>query len=134
MKLQRIKMKQKNWEGCDQDDEIKLLKQLITSGIWEHDKQDENGCAHLKEGIIGTGETISINNGTMGFSTWQNIFSSKFDGPRQKRNYVLTIAKSVKNKVAILEIFSINPYLTFSTSFLLFFPLQFFEVLFLRFF
>jgi secondary thiamine-phosphate synthase enzyme len=56
-----------------------------------HDQQDGNGDAHLKAGIIGPSESIPIINGKMGLSTWQNIFFCEFDGPRSKRNVVVTI-------------------------------------------
>ena len=87
-------MIQENWDESVQDDVISLLKKLIPCGIWEHDKQDGNGDAHLKAGIIGPSETIPIINGTMGLSTWQNIFLCEFDGPRENRNIVVTITKS----------------------------------------
>ena len=59
-------MIQENWDYSVQTDVINLLNTLIPAGIWEHDKQDNNGDAHLKAGIIGPGETIPILNGTMG--------------------------------------------------------------------
>ena len=70
---------------------ISLLRKLIPSGVWEHDAQDDNGDAHLKAGLVGPSETIPIINGRMGLSTWQNIFFCEFDGPRDKRNIVITL-------------------------------------------
>jgi len=87
-------MIQENWDYSVQDDVISLLKKLIPPGIWEHDKQDNNGDAHLKAGIIGPGETIPIIEGNLGLSTWQNIFFCEFDGPRRSRKIVITICKS----------------------------------------
>ncbi|MEZ5197316.1 MAG: secondary thiamine-phosphate synthase enzyme YjbQ [Bacteroidales bacterium] len=87
-------MIQENWDESVQRDVVNLLSNLIPSGIWEHDKQDGNGDAHLKAGIVGPGETIPIINGKMGLSTWQNIFFCEFDGPRQSRNIVVTIIES----------------------------------------
>lgn len=84
-------MIQENWDQSVQNDVIHLLKKLIPSGVWEHDAQDNNGDAHLKAGIVGPSETIPIINGKMGLSTWQNIFFCEFDGPRSKRNIVITI-------------------------------------------
>ena len=85
-------MIQENWDESVQTDVIALLNKLIPSGVWEHDKQDGNGDAHLKAGIVGPSETIPIINGKMGLSTWQNIFFCEFDGPRQQRNIVVTIS------------------------------------------
>ena len=84
-------MIQENWDESVQNDVVTLLKKLIPSGVWEHDAQDNNGDAHLKAGIIGPSETIPIVNGEMGLSTWQNIFFCEFDGPRSKRDILITI-------------------------------------------
>jgi secondary thiamine-phosphate synthase enzyme len=87
-------MIQENWDYSVQNDVINLLKKLIPSGVWQHDAQDDNGDAHLKAGIIGPAETIPIIEGSMGLSTWQNIFLCEFDGPRPVRKVVVTIADS----------------------------------------
>ena len=84
-------MIQENWDDSVQNDVITLFKKLIPSGVWEHDAQDNNGDSHLKAGIVGPSETIPIVNGEMGLSTWQNIFVCEFDGPRSKRNVVVTL-------------------------------------------
>lgn len=84
-------MIQENWDHSVQNDVINLLNKIIPSGVWEHDKQDNNGDAHLKAGIIGPSENIPIIDGKLGLSTWQNIFFCEFDGPRKKRTIILTI-------------------------------------------
>lgn len=84
-------MIQENWDQSVQNDVITLLKKMIPSGIWEHDRQDNNGDAHLKAGLVGASETIPIIDYKPGLSTWQNIFFCEFDGPREKREIVVTI-------------------------------------------
>jgi secondary thiamine-phosphate synthase enzyme len=84
-------MIQENWDDSVQQDVINLLQKLIPIGQWLHDAQDGNGDSHLKAGIIGPSETIPLINGKLGLSTWQNIFLCEFDGPRTKRNIVVTI-------------------------------------------
>lgn len=84
-------MIQENWDESVQNDVVTLLNRIIPSGIWEHDMQDNNGDAHLKAGIIGPSETIPVIDNSPGLSTWQNIFLCEFDGPRSKREVVLTI-------------------------------------------
>ncbi len=84
-------MIQENWDDSVQNDVVSLLKKLIPSGVWQHDAQDNNGDAHLKAGIVGPSESIPVINGKMGLSTWQNIFLCEFDGPRSKRNIVISI-------------------------------------------
>ncbi|MBN2524341.1 MAG: YjbQ family protein [Bacteroidales bacterium] len=84
-------MIQENWDQSVQNDVITLLRKLIPHGIWEHDAQDNNGDAHLKAGLVGPNETIPVVDGKMGLSTWQNIFLCEFDGPRDRRNIIVTV-------------------------------------------
>jgi len=87
-------MIQENWDDSVQTDVINLLNRLIPSGIWEHDRQDNNGDSHLKSGIVGPSETIPVMDGRMALSTWQNIFFCEFDGPREKREIAVTVIES----------------------------------------
>ena len=84
-------MIQENWDQSVQNDVVTLLNRVIPSGIWEHDRQDNNGDSHLKAGLVGPSETIPVVEGRLGLSTWQNIFFCEFDGPREKREIVVTI-------------------------------------------
>lgn len=84
-------MIQENWDQSVQNDVVSLLRTIIPQGVWEHDRQDGNGDAHLKAGLVGPGETIPIIDGAMGLSTWQNIFLCEFDGPRSRREITITI-------------------------------------------
>lgn len=84
-------MIQENWDESVQTDVVNLLKKLIPAGVWMHDKQDGNGDAHLKSGVIGPSETIPLIEGEMSLGRWQNIFLCEFDGPRKDREIVVTI-------------------------------------------
>jgi secondary thiamine-phosphate synthase enzyme len=84
-------MIQENWDQSVQNDVITLLNKMIPPGVWEHDHQDNNGDAHLKAGLIGPSETIPIIENNPGLSTWQNIFLCEFDGPRERREIVVSI-------------------------------------------
>ena len=93
-------MIQENWDQSVQNDVITLLSRMAPQGVWEHDRQDGNGDAHLKSGLVGPSEHIPIipesgvagnNGGKLGLSTWQNIFFCEFDGPRSERHIVITI-------------------------------------------
>ncbi|MDY0099056.1 MAG: secondary thiamine-phosphate synthase enzyme YjbQ [Bacteroidales bacterium] len=84
-------MIQENWDMSVQNDVVTLLGRLIPRGVWEHDRQDNNGDSHLKAGLVGASETIPVVDGKPGLSTWQNIFLCEFDGPRSKREVVVTV-------------------------------------------
>ena len=86
-------MIQENWDESVQTDVIHLLQQLIPRGVWLHDRQDGNGDAHLKSGLLGPSETIPVIDGELGLSTWQNIFFCEFDGPRSERTIICTVIK-----------------------------------------
>jgi len=84
-------MIQENWDDSVQTDVVNLLRNIIPEGVWLHDKQDGNGDAHLKSGLVGPSETIPLIDGELGLSTWQNIFFCEFDGPRKQRTVICTI-------------------------------------------
>ena len=84
-------MVQENWDESVQTDVVHLLQKLIPKGVWLHDRQDGNGDAHLKSGLVGPAETISLVDGELGLSRWQNVFFCEFDGPRTDRPIVVTV-------------------------------------------
>jgi len=84
-------MIQENWDQSVQSDVITLLNRLVPPGVWEHDRQDNNGDAHLKSGLVGASQSVPVIDGKPGLSTWQNIFFCEFDGPRQHREIVVTV-------------------------------------------
>ena len=84
-------MIQENWDESVQTDVVHLLQKMIPKGVWLHDRQDGNGDAHLKSGLVGPSEMIPLINGELGLSRWQNIFLCEFDGPRSDRLVVITI-------------------------------------------
>lgn len=84
-------MIQENWDPSVPTDVIHCLQKLIPRGVWLHDRQDGNGDAHLKAGLVGPSETIPLMNGKLGLSRWQNIFFCEFDGPRSKRCVICTV-------------------------------------------
>lgn len=84
-------MIQENWDASVPTDVVNFLRKLVPPGVWLHDRQDDNGDAHIKAGIIGPSETIPIIDGKLGLSTWQGIFFCEFDGPRRNRRVVCTL-------------------------------------------
>jgi secondary thiamine-phosphate synthase enzyme len=87
-------MIQENWDESVQSDVVNLLRQMIPRGVWLHDRQDGNGDAHLKAGLVGPSETIPVIDGRLGLSRWQNIFFCEFDGPRSSRRIACSAISS----------------------------------------
>ena len=84
-------MVQENWDDSVPLDVVDFLKKLIPPGVWLHDRQDGNGDAHIKAGLVGPSEVFPLIDGQIGLSRWQNIFFCEFDGPRSGRKVVCTI-------------------------------------------
>lgn len=84
-------MIQENWDPNIPTDVITCLNGLVPEGRWLHDRMDGNGDAHIKAGIIGPSEVIPIEDACLRLSTWQNIFFCEFDGPRAKREVLVTL-------------------------------------------
>lgn len=73
------------------EDILNALKKMVKEHDgWLHDEIDNNAAAHIKSSIIGSSETIPLENGELVLGTWQDVFLCEFDGPR-KRKVVVTI-------------------------------------------
>ncbi|MBF0421655.1 MAG: YjbQ family protein [Magnetococcales bacterium] len=89
-------MIQENWDDSVQKDVINMLRKIIPKGVWLHDRQDGNGDAHLKAGLVGPSQSIPLIDGRLGLSQWQNIFFCEFDGPRSRRTIICTVLRDDK--------------------------------------
>ena len=78
-------------------DLIDALNNLIPSGIWRHDKIDNNADSHIKSAILGPSETIPIKNGKLELGKWQSVMLAELDG-RRERKIIVTII-SDKNEL-----------------------------------
>src|SRR6266581_4914779 len=66
-------------------DIIAALDKLFPQGVWQHDKVDDNGAAHLKAAVLGPSEAIPIGGGRLLLGTWQGIALVECDGPRERQ-------------------------------------------------
>jgi len=65
-------------------DIIAALEKLYPDGVWEHDRVDDNGAAHLKAAFLGPSESIPVRDGRLLLGTWQGIALVECDGPRDR--------------------------------------------------
>ena len=86
-------MIQENWDQSVQNDVVTLLNKMIPSGIWEHDHQDNNGDAHLKNLLIGHEVIIPITTGRLDLGPWQQVYYAEFDGMRRKKLIIKIIGE-----------------------------------------
>ena len=74
-------------ENADPDvksDIIKKIKKEITKEE-NYAHSEGNSDAHIKASLIGSSETIIIENGKLKLGTWQGIMFAEFDGPRNRK-------------------------------------------------
>jgi secondary thiamine-phosphate synthase enzyme len=50
-----------------------------------------NAAAHIKSSLLGSSQTVFVENGDLVLGTWQSIFFCEFDGPRTRKVYVKLI-------------------------------------------
>jgi len=77
-------------EGYDPDvtsDMEDTLDRLVPHSA--HFKHSEgNSDSHIKTALIGSSETVFIENGRLALGRWQQIFFAEFDGPRSRELHV----------------------------------------------
>jgi secondary thiamine-phosphate synthase enzyme len=74
-------------EGADPSVRRDILNQLDKIVPWSGDYQhrEGNSPAHIKASLVGSSETIFIENGRLVLGTWQSIYFCEFDGPRHRQ-------------------------------------------------
>jgi secondary thiamine-phosphate synthase enzyme len=74
-------------ESADPDvksDVIMELNKIVPlQDSYQH--MEGNSAAHIKASIIGSSESVLVENGSLQLGTWQGIFLCEFDGPRKRQ-------------------------------------------------
>lgn len=52
---------------------------------YHHNRIDNNADAHIRSFIIGSSETVPVENSALSLGTWQSIFFVELDGPRSRK-------------------------------------------------
>ncbi len=68
---------------------MKLGKVIPPDDSYRH--TEGNSDAHIKTSLVGSSETIAVEDGRLVLGTWQSIFFCEFDGPRSRRFRVKVI-------------------------------------------
>lgn len=73
-----------NADPAVKSDMLMVLNKIIPENENYHHLEG-NSPAHLKSTLVGTSETLIIENGRLLLGTWQAIFFCEFDGPRTRK-------------------------------------------------
>ena len=85
-------------EGADplvaRDLESALQKVVDENWEWKHveDPDGPNAPSHVRGSLIGPQVLVPLRDGGLGLGRWQGIFFCEFDGPRERKVYVTTLA------------------------------------------
>jgi secondary thiamine-phosphate synthase enzyme len=74
-----------NEPGLMRDFQLSLQKLVPEGAGYQHDRIDNNADSHIRGFLLGSSETIPVENGLMMLGTWQSIFFVELDGPRQRK-------------------------------------------------
>lgn len=74
-------------EGADPSVKRDILSQLNKVIPFQDNYQhrEGNSPAHIKASLIGSYQTVFIEEGRLVLGTWQSIYFCEFDGPRQRQ-------------------------------------------------
>jgi secondary thiamine-phosphate synthase enzyme len=81
-------------EGYDpdvaRDVEVALDRLVPHHGDYRH--SEGNSDSHIKLALVGSSETVWIENGQLALGRWQKIFFAEFDGPRNRELRIKIVA------------------------------------------
>lgn len=78
-------------ENADPDVLADIEKALEQMAPWHgnYSHGEGNAAAHIKTSLLGSSATVPVENGRLRLGTWQSIFFCEFDGPRQRKVWVI---------------------------------------------
>jgi secondary thiamine-phosphate synthase enzyme len=73
-----------NWDPTVRADILMELDKIVP---WNDNYRHAEGntAAHIKASLVGSSQTIPVEDGRLVLGTWQGIFLAEFDGPRRRR-------------------------------------------------
>ena len=75
------------------DFEVALEKIVDDRWSWRHSDADgENAPSHVRGSLIGPEVLVPLRDGELALGTYQGIFFCEFDGPRDRKVYLATLA------------------------------------------
>ena len=74
-------------EGADPSVKRDILSRLDKLIPWaeSYEHLEGNAPAHIKASIVGSSQTLIIENGKLLLGTWQSVYLCEFDGPRHRK-------------------------------------------------
>ena len=70
------------------------LEKIVEDGwSWKHvELGEENAPSHIRASLMSPQVLVPLDDGRLALGTWQGVFFCEFDGPRDRKVYVATLA------------------------------------------
>jgi secondary thiamine-phosphate synthase enzyme len=70
------------------------LEKIVDDGwTWKHiELGEENAPSHIRASLMSPQVLVPLDDGKLALGTWQGVFFCEFDGPRDRKIYVTTLA------------------------------------------
>ena len=70
------------------------LEKIVDDGwTWKHiELGEENAPSHIRAALMSPQVLVPLDDGKLALGTWQGVFFCEFDGPRDRKIYVTTLA------------------------------------------
>ncbi len=70
------------------------LEKIVDDGWhWKHiELGEENAPSHIRASLMSPQVLVPLDDGKLALGTWQGVFFCEFDGPRDRKIYVTTLA------------------------------------------
>ena len=80
-------------ENADPDVMDDLLSTLDRLVPWRNQYRhaEGNAAAHIKATLVGTAQTVLVQDGRLALGRWQGIYFAEFDGPRERQINVTVV-------------------------------------------
>jgi secondary thiamine-phosphate synthase enzyme len=80
-----------NWDPSVRADMLMELDKIVPwNDNYRH--SEGNSAAHIKASLMGSSQTILVDEGRLVLGTWQGIYLAEFDGPRRRRVLVKLVS------------------------------------------
>ncbi len=83
-------MLNENWDPDVRGDLLRALAAMVPQVPFHHG--EGNSPAHLLSALVGSSETLLIDDGRLVLGSWQGVYLAEFDGPRRRRVLVKIVA------------------------------------------
>ena len=81
-------------EGADPSvvrDIVESLSRLIPRSSSYHHSEG-NSDAHIKASLMGSSVLVPVEQGRLRLGTWQSVYLAEFDGPRNRRVWIMPVS------------------------------------------